>query len=46
MKISVDAETVIYAVQDIFTQGILGYWLVLVQDSAQTRYVMAPPRAL
>ncbi|KAI2791952.1 hypothetical protein POX_b01981 [Penicillium oxalicum] len=36
MKISVDAETVIYAVQDIFTQGILGYWLVLVQDSAQT----------
>ncbi|KAF7715928.1 Uncharacterized protein PECH_005733 [Penicillium ucsense] len=35
-KISVDAETIIYAVQDIFSQGILGYWLVLVQDSAQT----------
>ncbi|KAJ5175729.1 uncharacterized protein N7482_001606 [Penicillium canariense] len=34
LKISVDTETVLLAIQDIFTQGILGYWLVLAHDSS------------
>jgi hypothetical protein len=35
LKISVDVETVLFAIQDIFTQGILGYWLLLSHDNAQ-----------
>lgn len=35
LKISVDVETVLYAIQDIVTQGLLGYWLLLAHDSAQ-----------
>lgn len=35
LKISVDVETVLYAIQDIFTQGLLGYWLLLAHDSTQ-----------
>ncbi|KAJ5658933.1 Opsin [Penicillium longicatenatum] len=35
LKISVDTETILYAVQDIFTQGLLSYWLVVSHDSAQ-----------
>lgn len=34
MKLSVDAETVLFAVQDIFTQGLVGYWLLLAHDSS------------
>ncbi|KAJ5224985.1 hypothetical protein N7468_006210 [Penicillium chermesinum] len=34
LKISVDVETILFAVQDIFVQGILGYWLLLTHDSA------------
>ncbi|KAJ5180920.1 Rhodopsin archaeal/bacterial/fungal [Penicillium capsulatum] len=34
LKISVDVETVLFAVQDIFTQGLLGYWLLLAHDSS------------
>ncbi|KAJ5698079.1 Rhodopsin archaeal/bacterial/fungal [Penicillium macrosclerotiorum] len=33
LKASVDAETVILAIVDIFTQGLLGYWLLLSHDS-------------
>lgn len=35
LKVSVDVETVLFAIQDIFTQGLLGYWLVLSHDNAQ-----------
>lgn len=35
LKINVDVETVLFAIQDIFTQGLLGYWLLLAHDSAQ-----------
>ncbi|KAJ6084623.1 Opsin [Penicillium sp. IBT 16267x] len=35
LKISVDTETILYAIQDIFTQGLLSYWLVVSHDSAQ-----------
>ncbi|KAJ5632047.1 Opsin [Penicillium lividum] len=35
LKISVDTETIIYAVQDIFTQGLLSHWLVISHDAAQ-----------
>ncbi|KAH8690082.1 putative opsin [Talaromyces proteolyticus] len=31
-KISVDAEVVAWAVHDILTQGIFGYWLILAHD--------------
>lgn len=34
MKLSVDAETVLFAVLDIFTQGLVGYWLLLAHDSS------------
>ena len=34
LKITVDAETVLFAIQDIFTQGLLGYWLILSCDSS------------
>ncbi|KAJ5273779.1 Rhodopsin archaeal/bacterial/fungal [Penicillium angulare] len=35
LKINVDTETVLFAIHDIFTQGLLGYWLVLSHDNAQ-----------
>ncbi|KAJ5895652.1 hypothetical protein N7495_007343 [Penicillium taxi] len=28
LKLSVDIETILFAIQDIFTQGLLGYWLL------------------
>lgn len=34
LKLSVDTETILFAVLDIFTQGILGYWLLLTHDSS------------
>lgn len=34
LKLSVDAETVIFAIHDILTQGIVGYWLLLANDNA------------
>ncbi|CAG8260848.1 unnamed protein product [Penicillium olsonii] len=34
LKLSVDTETILFAVQDIFTQGILGYFLLLAHDSS------------
>jgi hypothetical protein len=34
LKLSVDAETVVFAVHDILTQGIVGYWLILSHDNA------------
>lgn len=33
LKLSVDAETILFAIMDIMMQGILGYWLVLAHDS-------------
>lgn len=39
LKASVDVETVLFAIQDIFTQGLLGYWLLLTHDSATGQYV-------
>ncbi|KAJ5531939.1 hypothetical protein N7494_008491 [Penicillium frequentans] len=35
LKISVDTETILYAIQDILIQGLLSYWLVVSHDSAQ-----------
>lgn len=34
LKMSVDTETVLLAVLDIFTQGIFGYWIIMAHDSA------------
>lgn len=34
LKLSVDAETVVFAIHDILTQGIVGYWLLLAHDNA------------
>jgi hypothetical protein len=31
---NVNAETVIFAIYDIFTQGIIGYWLLIAHDSS------------
>ncbi|GFF44312.1 opsin-1 [Aspergillus udagawae] len=35
LKMNVDSEAVVFAIYDIFTQGLLGYWLILAHDSAQ-----------
>ncbi|RHZ53729.1 opsin family protein [Aspergillus thermomutatus] len=35
LKMNVDTETVVFAIYDIFTQGLLGYWLIIAHDSAQ-----------
>lgn len=34
LKLNVDAETVLFAILDIFSQGILGYWLLIAYESA------------
>ncbi|EAW10978.1 opsin family protein [Aspergillus clavatus NRRL 1] len=34
LKMNVNTETVIFAVFDIFTQGLLGYWLIIAHDSS------------
>ncbi|KAL5358656.1 family A G protein-coupled receptor-like protein [Aspergillus floccosus] len=34
LKMNVNAETVIFAIYDIFTQGIIGYWLLIAHDSS------------
>jgi hypothetical protein len=34
LRLSVDTETILFAIQDIFTQGVLGYWLLLAHESA------------
>lgn len=37
LRMGLDAETVMFAIYDIFTQGILGYWLLLAHDTSQTK---------
>jgi hypothetical protein len=34
-RISVDAEVVTWAIHDILTQGIFGYWLLLGHDKRE-----------
>lgn len=34
LKMSIDTETITFAIFDIFSQGILGYWLLIAHDSA------------
>ncbi|KAL4892858.1 hypothetical protein BDV59DRAFT_202230 [Aspergillus ambiguus] len=34
LKINLDAENVVFAIYDIFTQGIIGYWLLIAHDSS------------
>ncbi|KAJ6104043.1 hypothetical protein N7523_010363 [Penicillium sp. IBT 18751x] len=34
LKVSVNTETVLFAILDIFTQGIVGYWLLLTHDTS------------
>ncbi|GAB1198599.1 hypothetical protein APSETT444_007925 [Aspergillus pseudonomiae] len=34
LKINIDAETIIFAIHDIFLQGIIGYWLIFAHDAA------------
>lgn len=34
LRINVDSETVIFAIHDIFLQGIIGYWLVFTHDAS------------
>lgn len=31
---SVDTEIVLYAILDIFVQGLLGYWIILAHDGS------------
>lgn len=38
LKVSVDTETILFAVLDIFTQGIVGYWLLLTHDTSSGLY--------
>jgi bacteriorhodopsin len=35
-KISLDAEVIVWAVLDILTQGVFGYWLLLTLDNSET----------
>lgn len=39
LKINVDVETILFAIYDIFSQGILGYWLLIAHDGAPGMYV-------
>jgi hypothetical protein len=34
LQLNVDTETILFAILDIFTQGLLGYWLLLTHDSS------------
>ncbi|OJJ34479.1 hypothetical protein ASPWEDRAFT_42481 [Aspergillus wentii DTO 134E9] len=34
LKMNIDGESVLFAIYDIFTQGILGYWLLIAHNSA------------
>ncbi|PYH43634.1 opsin family protein [Aspergillus saccharolyticus JOP 1030-1] len=34
LKINVDLETILFAIYDIFSQGLIGYWLIIAHDSA------------
>lgn len=34
LRMNLDAETVLFAILDILSQGILGYWLLMAHDSA------------
>jgi len=34
LQLSVDTETILFAIQDIFTQGILGYFILLAHDNS------------
>lgn len=34
LKISLDTETVLFAILDIFSQGVFGYWIIMAHDSA------------
>ncbi|CDM38139.1 hypothetical protein DTO013E5_8750 [Penicillium roqueforti] len=34
LRLSVDTETILFAIQDVFTQGILGYWLLFTHESS------------
>lgn len=33
LRLSVDTETILFAIQDVFTQGILGYWLLFAHEN-------------
>ncbi|KAI1914177.1 hypothetical protein LOZ61_002355 [Ophidiomyces ophidiicola] len=35
-RMSVDAEIIVYAILDVLSQGVLGYWLVVSHDSMQS----------
>lgn len=41
LHLSVDTETILFAIQDIFTQGILGYFLLLAHDNSAGMWVLA-----
>ncbi|PWY77041.1 family A G protein-coupled receptor-like protein [Aspergillus heteromorphus CBS 117.55] len=34
LKVNVDVETILLAIYDIFSQGIIGYWLLLAHDAS------------
>ncbi|KAF9895219.1 hypothetical protein FE257_000121 [Aspergillus nanangensis] len=34
LKADLDAESILFAIYDIFTQGIIGYWLLIAHDSS------------
>lgn len=38
LKLGVDTESVLFAILDIFNQGIVGYWLLLSHDSTPEMY--------
>jgi hypothetical protein len=32
---SLDAEVIVWAILDLLTQGVFGYWLLLAHDNAE-----------
>lgn len=34
-KISVDAEIILFAIVDVLTQGVMGFWLIVGHDSSE-----------
>lgn len=34
MKVNVDTEIILFAILDIFLQGLLGYWIIIAHDGS------------
>lgn len=34
LRMKVDTEVIMFAILDIFTQGLLGYWIIIAHDGS------------